>query len=92
MSEADVRARLRSALVDLVQRLPTKRDGQLSRNDIPLLPEQEVRAAAECLMSLGLAGDALRMAESWRAILDWMIGPRFDEWLMNQASVEPDQG
>jgi hypothetical protein len=92
MSETAIRERLRSALEALLHHLPAESDDPLSRDNITLLPAQEVRAAAECLTSLGLLGDAIQMAEVWGDIQRWMIGPLFDEWLVEEAASEPDKG
>jgi hypothetical protein len=91
MSDTVLLARLRAALASLLPNVEWLHAHTVSSDSIVFLPEQEVRAATECLAWLGLGQDALALANTWREVNDWWVGPMFDEHLAQWAADSPEE-
>jgi hypothetical protein len=53
--------------------------------------EEDARTIAECLLHLGLEGDARRLSQSWVWLSKYKVGPQFEAWLVGQAKSSEEE-
>lgn len=91
MSETVLLVRLRAALSSLLPCVEHLDINTPTADRIVFLPEQEVRAATECLARLGMEQDAMTLAKGWRAVDNWIVGPMLDECFAQMAADSPGE-